>query len=130
MYILDTNTLIYYFKGMGRVAEQLLQCPPRDVAIPSMVIYALEVGMAKSPAPEKRRQQLDALTQAVTVLPLAAREAKMAAMVRASLEMAGTPVGPMDIFIAGITMAHQGILVTHNTKEFSRINALQLTDWY
>jgi len=56
MYVLDTNTLIYYFKGMGRVAEQLLQQPPRDIAIPSVVLYELETGLAKSIAPEKRRK--------------------------------------------------------------------------
>nr|WP_201265478.1 type II toxin-antitoxin system VapC family toxin [Mariprofundus sp. EBB-1] len=130
MYILDTNTLIYYFKGMGQVAEQLLNVPPRDVAIPSIVLYELEVGLAKSSSPEKRRQQLETLTGVVTVLPLGVKEARCAAMVRASMEMAGTPIGPMDTLIAGTALAQQGILVTHNTKEFSRIDGLQLHDWY
>nr|WP_206675304.1 type II toxin-antitoxin system VapC family toxin [Mariprofundus sp. NF] len=130
MYVLDTNTLIYYFKGMGQVSEQLLKHPPRDIAIPSIVLYELEVGLAKSIAPEKRRQQLETLTELVIVLPLGDREAKSAAMIRASLELAGRPIGPMDTLIAGTTLAHQGILVTHNTKEFSRIDGLQITDWY
>jgi len=69
MYILDTNTLIYYFKGMGNVAEKLLQHPPRDIAIPSIVLYALEVGLAKSAEPEKRRQQLATLIGLVVILP-------------------------------------------------------------
>lgn len=32
MFALDTNTVIYFFKGMGRVAERLLETPPREVA--------------------------------------------------------------------------------------------------
>jgi len=130
MYVLDTNTLIYYFKGVGKVASQLLNHPPRDIAIPSVVLYELEVGIAKSQSPDKRRQQLDTLTGLITILPLGTREAKSAAMIRASLEAAGSSIGPLDTLIAGITMAHQGILVTHNLKEFSRVDGLQLTDWY
>ncbi len=130
MYVLDTNTLIYYFKGMGRVAEHLLQHPPRDIAIPSIVLYELETGLAKSISPEKRRKQLDRLTELVTILPLGVEAARASALIRATLEVAGKPIGPMDTLIAGTTVAHHGILVTHNTKEFSRIERLQITDWY
>jgi len=130
MYILDTNTLIYYFKGTGNVANKLLQYPPRDIAIPSIVLYELEVGLAKSTEPEKRRQQLKTLIGLIAILPLDAKEAQSAATIRAALEKAGTPIGPMDTLIAGTALANQGTLVTHNTKEFSRVDGLQITDWY
>jgi len=61
---------------------------------------------------------------------LGAKEAQSAAMIRASLEKAGTPIGPMDTLIAGTALANQGTLVTHNAKEFSRVDDLQMTDWY
>ncbi|MDX8410622.1 MAG: type II toxin-antitoxin system VapC family toxin [Mariprofundaceae bacterium] len=130
MYVLDTNTLIYFFKGVGKVASRLLQHPPREMAIPAIVLYELEVGLAKSAQPEKRREQLEALTNLITVLPLGAEEAKAAAGIRATLEAAGTPIGPMDTLIAGTALAHQGTLVTHNAREFSRVDRLQLVDWY
>ncbi|MDQ6958707.1 MAG: type II toxin-antitoxin system VapC family toxin [Mariprofundaceae bacterium] len=130
MYILDTNTLIYYFKGMGNVANKLLQYPPRDIAIPSIVLYELEVGLAKSTEPEKRRQQLETLTGLIAILPLGAKEAQSAGIIRAVLEKAGTPIGPMDTLIAGTALANQGTLVTHNTKEFSRVDELRIIDWY
>jgi len=130
MYVLDTNTLIYYFRGMGNVANNLLQHPPRDIAIPSIVLYELEVGLAKSKEPEKRRKQLETLAGLVTILPLGAKEAQSAAMIRATLEAAGTPIGSIDTLIAGTALANQGTLVTHNTKEFSRVDSLQMTDWF
>jgi len=130
MYILDTNTLIYYFKGSGNVSKHLLSYPPREIAIPAIVLYELEVGLAKSTAPEKRRQQLQTLTDFITILPLAKREATIAASIRATLEKSGNSIGPLDTLIAGIALAHQGILVTHNTKEFSRVDGLNLIDWY
>jgi tRNA(fMet)-specific endonuclease VapC len=33
------------------------------------------------------------------------------------------------MLIAAIVLAHNGILVTHNTEEFSRIEGLKLEDW-
>jgi tRNA(fMet)-specific endonuclease VapC len=36
MFLLDTNTLIYFFKGQGKVAERLFAVPPGDVAISSV----------------------------------------------------------------------------------------------
>jgi len=130
MYVLDTNTLIYYFKGMGNVAGQLLKHPPREIAIPAVVLYELEVGLAKSAQPEKRRKQLEAMTGLITVLPLGSDEAKAAAGIRAHLETLGTPIGPMDTLIAGTALAQQATLVTHNTAEFSRVDGLQLADWF
>ena len=48
MYLLDTNTLIYFFKGFGNVAEMLFSKPPKDIAVSTITLYELEVGIAKS----------------------------------------------------------------------------------
>ncbi len=130
MYVLDTNTLIYFFKGVGNVAQKLLSKSPREIGIPSIVLYELEVGIAKSKSPRKRLKQLEEITSIVNVLPFTAREAKISATIRFQLEKKGIPIGPFDILIAGTALAHQAILVTHNTKEFKRINKLQIEDWY
>ena len=129
MYALDTNTVIYFFKDKGHVAQHLFSLPPHEIALPSVVLYELEVGIAKSTSPEKRRAQLNELLTVVRVLPFAEKEAAISAQVRATLEQAGTPIGPLDMMIAGTALANHGILVTHNTKEFSRIDNLRLEDW-
>ena len=130
MYALDTNTVIYFFKNVGHVAEHLFSLPPHEIALPSVVLYELEVGIAKSTAPEKRRAQLNELLTVVRVLPFTENEAVISAKVRASLEQAGTPIGPLDMMIAGTALANNATLVTHNTKEFSRIDSLRLEDWF
>jgi tRNA(fMet)-specific endonuclease VapC len=56
-----------------------------------VVLYELEVGIAKSTAPEKRRAQLNELLTVVRVLPFRENEAAISAKVRATLEQAGTP---------------------------------------
>lgn len=130
MYVLDTNTLIYFFKGMGQVAEKLWQQPPQDIAIPAVVLFELEVGIAKSNAPAKRRQQLGQLADAVMILPFDQAAARAAADIRVILEALGQPIGPYDLLIAAVAQANQATLVTHNTKEFGRIPDLSVVDWY
>ncbi|AWP22322.1 VapC toxin family PIN domain ribonuclease [Acidiferrobacter sp. SPIII_3] len=130
MYVLDTNTLIYFFRGQGTVAERLLATSPTEVAIPAISAYELEVGIAKSTQPAKRRRQFDELLRMVTVLPFDRATAAAAARVRAMLEKAGQPIGPLDTLIAGTALAHRATLVTHNTREFRRVSKLALIDWY
>lgn len=130
MYVLDTNTLIYFFKGMGSVADNLLSKKPADIGIPAIVLYELELGIAKSAAPKKRAMQLDKLIDTVQILEFSTPEAKASAQIRATLEKQGTPIGPYDTLIAGTALANQGTLVTHNTGEFKRIKKLAVEDWY
>lgn len=130
MYALDTNTLIYFFKGAGRVTEHLFNTAPASIAIPAIVLYEIETGIAKSSQPEKRRQQLDQLLEIITLLPFDRPAATCAASIRARLEQTGIPIGPLDTLIAAIALANNTTLVTHNTREFSRVPDLPLTDWY
>lgn len=130
MFALDTNTLVYLFKGTGRVGERLLAESPADIAIPSVVLYELELGIALSSQPAKRRKQLDILLGAVTILPFEEASAKSAAHVESALRSAGTPIGPRDVLIAGTALAHRATLVTHNVREFRRVRGLAVTDWF
>ncbi len=130
MYALDTNTVIHFFQGKGRVAERLLRTPPREVALPAVVVYELEVGTAKMEAPDKRRQRLDELVAATTVLPFGLEEARIGARIRASLELAGMKIGPLDTLIAATALRHNATLVTHNVDEFERVKGLAARDWF
>lgn len=130
MYILDTNTLIYFFKGMGNVSGRFLAVSPKEIAIPAIVIYELEYGIAKSASPKKRQTQLNEICSLVNILPFGDKEAFSSASVRAKLEKRGAPIGPYDILIAGTALAHQGVLITNNLKEFSRVPKLKTENWY
>ena len=130
MWILDTNTLIYFFKGQGKVAERLLDHQPADIGLPAIVLFELEVGISKSISPTKRKAQLKELSSVVELLEFGHAEAEAAARVRVDLEKAGKPIGPYDTLIAGTAVAHDGILVTRNTQEFKRVKNLKIENWY
>ncbi len=123
MFVLDTNTLVYFFRGEGRVARRLLATAPSDIAVPSVVVYELEVGIAKSSEPAKRRKQLDDFLGAVAVLSFGAPEARVAA------KLDGL-VGGRDALVAGTALASRGTLVTRNLREFCRVPGLDVEDWY
>ncbi len=130
MLALDTNTLIYFFKGIGNVAEHFRAIPPREFAIPSVVLYELEVGIGRGSQAESRRQALGHLLQLVRVLPFDENSARAAAETRIHLEAAGASIGPLDTLIAGTALGHAATLVTHNMREFGRVPGLRVIDWY
>jgi len=130
MFLLDTNTLIYFFKGEGRVAERLLATPPAEVGVSAVSLYEIEVGIAKSAQPARRRRQFDTFLTVISVFPFDQPAARAAAAVRAELEQQGRPIEPLDNLTAGTALAHRATLVTRNTREFSRLARLDVTDWY
>ena len=64
-----------------------------------------------------------------TALPLDSAAAEIAGRVDANLARQGLRIGPYDTRIAAITLANDLTLITHNTREFSRVVGLRLLDW-
>ena len=111
MFLLDTNTIIYFFKDIGNVAASILAQSPQDIAIPVIALYELEVGIAKSTSPAKRKKQLNTFASQVNIFQFGPKEARVAACIRAELEKRGTPIGPYDILIAGTAVSTNSILM-------------------
>ena len=128
--LLDTNTLIYYFKGLGNVKERFLACQPSEIVLSSVVYYELQVGILKSTSPQKRIAQLAILKNQVSWVDFDEKSAEATAQIRVELERIGKPIGSYDVQIAGMAVANDLILVTHNTGEFGRVSGLKLEDWF
>lgn len=129
-YQLDTNAVIHFFKGSGRVADRMLAVPPSEVAISALVAYELRAGVEKSPQATLRRQQLLHLLNTVEIIAFDAATAQIATKIQAALEHDGQGIGPIDVLIAATALARGATLVTHNTKEFSRVVGLSVVDWH
>ncbi|CUU04329.1 tRNA(fMet)-specific endonuclease VapC [Armatimonadetes bacterium GBS] len=129
-FLLDTDTVIYFFKGKGQVAEFLIQTPPTEIAISTISLYELQVGINRSRQPERAQLQLEQLLTWITVVPFDTSAASHAAKIRAELERIGLPIGTLDTLIAGIALSRGLILVSHNLAEFQRVPGLLVEDWY
>lgn len=130
MYVLDTNTLICFFKQQGQIAARLKTVEATRIAIPAIVLFELEYGILRSTKPEVQRQGLATVLSVYRVLDLTPASARCAAWVKHTLESMGTPIGHCDPLIAGIALAHQCTLVTRNTREFARVPGLLVENWY
>jgi tRNA(fMet)-specific endonuclease VapC len=130
MYVLDTNTVSYFFRGEGGVADRLLATPPRDIALSAVTSYELRFGVARVPKAKRLATQLETLLAWITILPFDDSVAQVAANIRVELERAGQPIGPLDVLIAATSLAANGVLITRNLTEFRRIPGLNLQNWY
>jgi len=128
-FALDTNTISYYMRGEGRVAQRLAAVSPKQVGLPAIVVYEIRFGLRRA-ARDAQLTAFNSMVQATHVLSFDAESADHAAAIRVELEALGTPIGPHDLLIAATARRYQHTLVTHNTREFSRVPGLQLDDWF
>jgi tRNA(fMet)-specific endonuclease VapC len=63
------------------------------------------------------------------LLTINSRIADTYSQLRAQLELAGTPIGPNDTWIAAEALHHKLVLVTDNVREFSRVPGLRVENW-
>jgi tRNA(fMet)-specific endonuclease VapC len=108
----------------------LLATPPSEIGVPTIVLYELEVGIAKSKSPQRRKTQLQEFTSLVNIIPFSIAEAKCAATIRVKIEKEGIPIRPYDVLIAASALANSWVLVTHNQEEFGRVDGLKIEDWF
>lgn len=130
MYVLDTNSLIYFFKGEGNIGARILATPPDQFAVPSVVVFEIEYGIAKSRNPKNLTRDLASFLRVARVANFDYSASVESAKIRAHLERSGKPIGPYNLLIAGITTSIGGILITRNTSEFARVQGLEIEDWF
>lgn len=129
-YFLDTNICIYYLKGLYPILiDKFFSQNPNDIKIPSIVKAELLYGVEKS---KKREENFEKVNQFLFPLDVIAFDDVASieySLIRSKLEKQGKIIGPNDIIIASIVKANNGVLVTNNVKEFSRVDGLNIENW-
>ena len=128
-YLLDTNTVIALMKSNANVLAQVRRVGHAELRLCAPVEAELWFGVHKSDRHVENRQRLVTLLSWLSSLPFSSEAAPYFGEIRAALTRQGQLIGPYDLQIAAIALAHGLILVTHNAREFSRITELQLEDW-
>lgn len=100
-----------------------------EMTLCSVVVYELRHGAARSSDPIREHAKLDGFLAPFASLSFDDLCARRCAEIRHELERTGSVIGPYDLQIAAIALHHDLTLVTHNTREFSRIPGLKLDDW-
>ena len=129
-YMLDTNICIYVIKHKPeKVFQKLQEVEPEDVCVSSVTYAELVHGVEKSAAVEKNRLALSMLLANIEILNFGVDAADCYGKIQADLEKKGTPIGPLDMMIAGHAMSMGYTVVTNNVKEFSRVMDLKIENW-
>ena len=127
--MLDTDTCIAIIKKHPIALKKLRGKSIGQVGVSSITLGELASGTGKSSRPKDAHDALDEFLLALEVTAFDEGAAMRYGDVRASLERRGSPIGPLDTLIGSHAHTLDVVLVTHNTREFSRIEGLRLEDW-
>jgi tRNA(fMet)-specific endonuclease VapC len=127
IFLLDTNAVIAIVKKDAQFMERLRDRGPQEFGISSIVAHELYFGAYKSERIEHNLSRIENLR--FPVLEFDREDAREAGAVRAALAVAGAPIGPYDVLIAGQAKARNLILLTRNVREFMRVPGLRLESW-
>ncbi|MCL2766668.1 MAG: type II toxin-antitoxin system VapC family toxin [Peptococcaceae bacterium] len=130
IYCLDTNICIYFLLGKyPALLAKMMQLSSNDIKIPAIVKAELLLGAEKSLRQDDNRKKILSFLLPFEIVPFDDDAATHYSKIRAVLEQSGRIIGPNDLLIAATVLAQNAILVTNNTKEFSRVQGLPIENW-
>jgi len=130
MYLLDTNVCIRILNdASASIAARLARHQPWEIFLCSVVKAELYYGARHSQRIEENLALLSTFFAPFMTLPFDDRAADEYGKIRSELARKGTPIGPNDLMIAAIARCRNLILVTHNYREFNRVDQLSIEDW-
>jgi tRNA(fMet)-specific endonuclease VapC len=129
-FLLDTNICIYIIKKKpSEVLQKFQSLRSETVAVSSITVAELKYGIYKSQFPEKNQTALNQFLYPLQIIKFNESAADYYGEIRADLEKRGQVIGAMDMLIAAHALSLDIILVTNNSKEFSRIPHLKIENW-
>jgi tRNA(fMet)-specific endonuclease VapC len=126
-YLLDSNAVIALIEGRPSILARARFRPTSELIISTIVMHELYFGAYRGNRTNKTLDILDQLQ--FEILDFTDDDARRAGEVRALLAERGTRIGPYDVLIAGQALARGLTLVTHNLREFQRVEGLAVEDW-
>ena len=128
-YLLDTNIWIFYLKNSSSlVGTRLRNTSASDIAVCSVVRAELLHGARKYEKRTERVARVELTLSPFISLPFDDAAARHYATIRDDLELRGVTIGPNDLMIAAIAVAHELTLVSNN-REFNRVDGMPVEDW-
>jgi tRNA(fMet)-specific endonuclease VapC len=128
-FLLATDTCIYALKQHPNVLPLFLSKSRDEIVISAITEAELRTGAAKSSFPIKTLRNVENFLRPIAIADFTSDDAMAYAHVRAKLERAGTPIGPLDTLIASQAVARNLVVVSNNEREFRRVAGLRVENW-
>jgi tRNA(fMet)-specific endonuclease VapC len=129
-YLLDTNSCIRYLSGRSEpLRRRIEQAGSDQLVVCSIVKAEMFFGAMKGTTADETFAEQKVFFERFNSIPFDDQAAEAYGMIRADLQRRGLPIGSNDYLIAAIALANDLTLVTHNTREFTRVPGLRVEDW-
>lgn len=128
-YMLDTNICIFTIKNRPEQVRLKFNLHKHQLCISSITLMELINGAEKSAVPERNLTIVESFAARLELLNYNTFAAVHTGQIRAEQARTGQPIGPYDQMIAGHARSCGLIVVTNNTREFSRVSGLRIEDW-
>lgn len=129
MYLLDTNTCIYYLNGDYPALTRRFEAADADqIAVSTLTTGELHFGAARSGRPEANRERIQRFLAELEVLPFDRECGEHFGRLKAELLAKGRPIPAFDIGIAATAHAQGRVLVTSDSH-MREVEGLPVEDW-
>jgi len=128
-FMLDTDTVSFAIRGMGRVASRIVEHQPSELCVSALTLAELRRGVERRKA-QKLDRVISAFFKNISVVPFDEECAGAFGRLAAQLEARGTPIAAFDTLIAAHAITIGVTLVTNNERHFSRVPALRVVNWF
>lgn len=129
--MLDTDICIDIIRKRPRsVLDRLKDHAVGEIGISTVTLAELEYGASASSSPARNREALAQFVSPLEIAPFDRPATAVYGRVRAALARSGRMIGALDLLIAAHAISLGVRLVTHNSREFSRMPGLTIEDWH
>lgn len=130
MYMLDTNAVIMGIRHPDwPIFRKITEHVGKDICISVITLGELEYGIRKSSRPEVTRLAVYTFLAGIPVIDFNTEAARHFGDIFGDLELKHMRISDRDTMIAAHARSLGCVLVTNNTREFSRVEGLIIEDW-
>ncbi|MFM6010812.1 MAG: type II toxin-antitoxin system VapC family toxin [Dolichospermum sp.] len=129
IYLLDTDTCIYWLKNITSVTNKIQTIGWENICICNITVAELYFGAYNSQKVAENLTRAENFIQNIAVITLDNNAVKKFGELKAELRKIGQQVADFDLLIASVALTRNYILVTNNTRHYSRISELKLENW-
>ena len=127
-YLLDTNVFSVHAGGKNQALSRKVKESIGGIILSVVALAEMEFGWQSAPVETKRMKKQKEFAKAFDPLPFTRETARIYGYVKSRIGRSQI-IGERDAMLAAHAIECSAVLVTHNTREFSRVPGLAVEDW-
>ena len=129
MYLLDTDTLIYFLKGDEVIIENFKANRNTPKAISVVTYGELIYGARKSERVTQNLAKVQRLAEIYPIIDVTKAVMDSFGEIKATLSVAGITVDDFDLLIGCTALTLNYAVVTNNEKHYKKLPGLRVVNW-